>query len=184
MTKSPTIKAAKQTKTAAADRSAERMARGPLAVGAVAGRVTRPILGKRGLAEGDILGHWASVVGEVVARYAIPERVSFPRGRRDGGELVIRVASGPFAIQLQHDAPRVIERINAYFGYPAIARIKLMQAPLPVRRAARGVTLPPLSESEESALQSELVGITDPDLRASLERLGRSMRQRAKVQGS
>lgn len=150
-------------------------------MGGVAGRVTRPILGKRGLAEGDILGHWSSIVGETVARFAIPERVTFPRGQRDGGELIVRVASGPFATQMQHDAPRIIQRVNAYFGYPAIARIKLFQAPLPLPRKSRHVDLPPLDPVEESELQLSLESVTDPDLRASLERLGRAMRQRAKV---
>lgn len=155
-----------------------RISRGPLAVAAVAGRITRPILGKRGLAEGDILSRWATIVGPTLAAYALPEQVKFPRGRREDGELLVRVSNGSFATSLQHDAPIVIERINGYFGYAAIRSLKIVQAPLPLRRPKVRKEPPPLSEAEKIRLGSDVSSVTDPELRAALERLGAAIRRR------
>lgn len=159
------------------DPSAERR-RAMVAVGAVTDRLTRPLLGKQGLAEGALLAHWETIVGIDLAAFALPERVHFPRGRRDGGEVTVRVGSGPAAVQLQHDAPRVIERINGYFGYPAVARLKIVQAPLPVRRDPRPPDPPPLNGAEAASVARAVAAVADPDLRAALERLGHAVRRR------
>lgn len=175
----PTDSRPNRTRPGPATAPPERLARGPIAVGSVTGKVTRPILGKRGLAEGNLISHWEAIVGSAVAAHALPERIKFPRGRRENGELIVRVASGPFAMQLQHDAPVVIERINSYFGYPAVRTVKIFQAPLPLRRTRTRKPPPaPLSGREESELAHALEGVTDPGLRAALDRLGRSMRQK------
>lgn len=154
------------------------MARGPLAIGAVAAPLTRPLLGRRGLAEGDLIARWDSIVGPQMASYVLPEQVRFPKGRRDGGELTIRVPSGPFAVQIQHDAPALLQRINGYFGYPAIVRLKIIQAPLPIKRPAQEVRQRALRPSEVAEITATVADIPDDGLRAALERLGKSMRSR------
>lgn len=155
-----------------------RTARGLLAVSAFSDRVAKPLLGKRGLAEGDLVAHWEAIVGPTLAVYTLPEQLRFPRGKREDGELTVRVASGPFATQLQHDAPTVIARINGYFGYAAVKRLKLLQAPLPRPKPRSAPEPRPLSPQEEQDLEGMLKGVHDPDLRAALARLGRNMMRR------
>lgn len=162
------------------DPAAERKSR-MLAVGAVTDPLTRPLLGKHGLAEGNLLANWDAIVGPAVASMALPERVRFPKGRRDGGEVTVRVASGPVAVQIQHDTPRILERINGYFGYPAVGRLKIIQAPLPVRRPRRPAEPPPLKPDEARAVEQSVAEISDPGLRAALERLGQAVARRRKV---
>ena len=58
------------------------MARGPMAIGAVSAPLTRPLLGRRGLAEGDLIARWDSIVGPLMASYVLPEQVRFPKGQR------------------------------------------------------------------------------------------------------
>lgn len=122
---------------------------------------------------------WAAVVGEELARLSAPVKLSFgvpgtkESGARVNGTLQLRVAPGA-AIEFQHLEPVIVERINTFFGYRAVARLALRQGPLP-RRA-----LPPspprsLSPAESLSLANSLDGITDPDLRAALERLGRAV---------
>lgn len=159
--------------------AAQRTARGLLAVGAISGKVTRPVLGKRGLAEGDLVARWELIVGAAVAKLCVPERIRFPRGARDNGELVIRAASGPAATVLQHEKARVIERINGHFGYRAVKDLKIVQAPLPLRQRKPRPPPRPLDPAEERDLDALLAGVTDPDLRATLERLGRAIRGRS-----
>lgn len=151
-----------------------------LAVGALTDRLTRPLLGKHGLAEGNLIANWEAIVGPAVAALALPEKVRFPKGRRDGGELTVRVSSGPVAVQIQHDSPRVLERVNGYFGYPAIARLKIVQAPLPVRRPRRPPEPPPLRPADAKAVAEAVADIPNPELRAALERLGQAVARRRK----
>ena len=154
--------------------ASRRLARGPLAVGAVSDLVSRPILGKNGLAEGSLIANWAAIVGESVAKQTMPEQLRFSKGTRANGELLIRAASGPVALKLDHDRLFILDTINRYFGYQAVARIKIIQAPLPLPPRSSRVAPPrKLSHQEEEELNDLLDDVTDPELRAILDRLGR-----------
>lgn len=155
--------------------STERTSHGLKAVGVFSDRVSRPILGRHGLAEGDLLRNWETIVGTALARLSQPEGVRFRKGRRDGGELTIRAGNGAAATMLQHEAGLVLERINRFYGYAALDRMKIVQAPLPDRRQARAPKVRPLTVQEEQSLHEMVQGVTDPELRESLESLGRSM---------
>lgn len=158
----------------------KRTGHGLTAVGAISTKVTRPLLGKRGLAEGDLVRHWSAIVGPRLAAISQPERVLFRKDRRDDGELTVRVSSGPAATMLQHQAAQIIERVNRFYNYPALSRLKLVQAPLPSRKGAKGPTMRPLSVTEEHDLEAAVAKVSDPDLREALLSLGRSMQQRKK----
>ncbi len=142
-----------------------------------------PVAGKAlerfGFAYGELIANWASIVGEALAQGSSPERVRWPRGgegtggRGRGGTLVIAVEPG-MAIEVQHEAPRIVERINGYYGYEAIAALKIHQtrvkrtsAPPPERRQV------PAAEAER--LHRDLEAIADEPLKAALERLGRGV---------
>lgn len=132
-------------------------------------------LGKRGFGEGGLIAEWPAVVGEEIARHAAPLKLAFPRGQRREGTLTLRT-TGAFATELQHLAPQLLERINGYLGYGAIARLKIEQGRMPprarsaVREAAR------LAPAEELQLASALQRIADHDLRQALDALGRAVK--------
>lgn len=110
---------------------ANRLSRGPMTIASLTLRLTKPILGKRGFVGADILAHWSVIVGPELARFAVPMEVRYPRGRNAGATLVLKVANGSAATLLQMKAPAVIERVNRFFGYAAIAQIQSIQGPLP-----------------------------------------------------
>jgi hypothetical protein len=172
----------KQPRDSKKNQAERRPTQGLKAVGVFSERVAKPILGKRGLAEGDLLRHWTAIVGAHLAKLSQPEAIRFAKGRRDGGELTIRVGSGAAATLLQHQAALVIERVNSFFGYRALSRMKILQAPLPKRRQPQKPASVPLAPTEEQSLQATLQAVTDPDLRAALESLGRTMLERRKAQ--
>ena len=132
-------------------------------------------LGKRGFGEGGLIAEWPAVVGEDIARHAAPLKLAFPRGQRRDGTLTLR-ATGAFATELQHMAPQLLERINNYLGYGAIARLKIEQGRLPPRARAAMRQPVPLVPAEESQLASALQPIGDDDLRRALEGLGRAVK--------
>jgi hypothetical protein len=138
-------------------------------------RVLEPAARRRGLAEAKLLTDWPTVVGPMLATRCHPVRLS-ARLDGPGGLLVLHVA-GTAALELQHSEPQILERINGYFGYGAVGRLRLVQAPLP--RSKGGATPPPsreLSDAEATAIAQAVREIRDPDLRAALCVLGRTLK--------
>jgi hypothetical protein len=132
-------------------------------------------MGRRGFAEGGLVAHWPAVVGEEVARATAPLKLAFPRGERRGGTLTLRVASAR-ATEIQHLVPQIIERINGYLGYGAIARLKLEQGRLPRPRRPAMREPGPLQPAEQAALDAAVERIGDSDLRQALDALGRAVK--------
>ncbi|HEX9702323.1 MAG TPA: DciA family protein [Rhodospirillales bacterium] len=148
---------------------------GPRALAQSLGAVTRQVFGRRGLADGAILNDWHLIAGEHLARHSLPEKVTFPQGTRVGGRLQLRIDNGSMAMELMHLEPLLIERINGYFGFKAVAGLKIIQGPLPrseARRRAGGRALKP---AEERDLAESLMDVGDPELKQSLAALGRAV---------
>jgi hypothetical protein len=146
-----------------------------LSLAATLPRITRQVLGRHGLAEGGLVADWAAVVGETIADCSLPLRLSFSGSERRDGTLHVRVA-GALALELQHLEPQVLERINGYFGYRAVARLKLHQGPLPSgRRAER----PPARAIDDADIVRAVADVEDEGLRRALHGLGRSLRRAA-----
>jgi hypothetical protein len=139
------------------------------AVGVAVSKLTVPIIARRG---GGILvrlkAGWAAIVGPDWAE------VSWPTALGRDGVLKLRAASGA-ALELQHRAPLIIERINLFFGRAVVTRLALVQGPLPLASGAGRPVIPPLSEGEAAALDQRLSEVADPDLRAALAQLGRAV---------
>jgi hypothetical protein len=141
----------------------------------------KPAMRRRGFASTDLFIHWADIVGPVFAGWTSPERLSWPKRMEVGGEdgfepAVLTVAcEGARALLLQHEAPKLVERINATFGYGAVGRIRILQKPVERMQSPAAPRQRPLGPGEEQRLSRILDGIKDPDLRRSLEKLGRGV---------
>ena len=136
--------------------------------------IAKPILGTRGFAEVDILSSWEDMVGRDLAKGVIPEKLTFTANTRTNGTLHVRSAGGAFAMLFEHQKSRVIERINGFFGYPAVSAIKIRQGALklsaqnnPIKRS--------LSSKEEKELQARIASISDPELREQAYRIGKEI---------
>jgi hypothetical protein len=138
-------------------------------------KVTRRTLGRHGLAEGGLVSDWAAVVGETIAERSLPLRLSFTGGERREGTLHVRV-SGALALELQHLEPLILERINGYFGYRAVGRLRIHQGPVPDQRPAHRPSPAPPSPATEAEIGSLVSAVEDDSLRQALQGLGRSLR--------
>jgi hypothetical protein len=139
------------------------------AVGVAVSKLTVPIVARRG--DGVLVrlkAEWAAIVGPDWAE------VSWPSALGRDGVLKLRAAPGA-ALELQHRAPLIIERINLFFGRAAVTRLALVQGPLPLASGATRPVIPPMPEGEGKALDRRLSEIVDPDLRAALAQLGRAV---------
>ena len=148
-------------------------------LGTLVRRAIGPSFSRRGFARAEILTRWPEIVGAGLARHAFPERLIAPRGAA-GGTLRVRVEGG-FATELQHLEPEVIERINGYFGYRAVARLALVQGPVPLPAVAVRRTARPLDADEAAALDRALAATEDDRLRDSLAALGRGVIAKARA---
>ena len=143
------------------------------AVGPAVSRLAGPIVARHG---GGILARlkseWPAIVGTETAVVTWPQALS-----RDGA-LKLRVASAT-ALELQHRAPLLIEQLNLYLGRPGISRIALVQGPLPLAPTRAQAKPLPIDKSVAEAIESRVAEIPDPELRAALTRLGKSVASRA-----
>jgi len=131
---------------------------------------------KQGFASADIVTHWPAIVGAEIAAHAEPIRLNWPRQDGESGEpgtLVLRV-EGPAAIEIQHLSGVILERVNRFFGWRAVDRIALRQAPL-ARRAPKRRPAGPDAEAV-ARMAKNLPDIVDDDLRQALARLGAAIK--------
>lgn len=144
---------------------------GPRAIGSFVDKSTRTALVRRGFAQSDILAKWASIVGPNLANASSPERFVYKRGKNHEATLKIRVTPG-FAPEFQQFEPLIIERINSYFGYKAVARLSLIQAPIKKEKTFQKQQLPPPNKEQSAWLKTTLEEIEDEELRENLKAVG------------
>ena len=138
------------------------------------------VFARQGFASADIVTHWPEIVGPEIAAHAEPMQLKWPRAPRGGdeeagpGTLVLRV-EGPAAIEIQHLAGVIVERVNRFFGWRAVDRIALRQAPLARRPKARPASGP--SAEALARIAGTLPDVADESLRAALARLGAAIKQ-------
>ena len=142
------------------------------------GGVIEAALAARGLGEASLIADWAAIVGESVARYARPLQLQWPPrpSKRDPeapiapATLVLRV-DGAFALEAQHNAAIILERVNAHLGWRCVERIAFRQGPLPPLKTKRPA-LPAPSAGAEAEARRAASGIGDEALREALTRFG------------
>ncbi len=143
-------------------------------VAELVGATLDPLLRKRGLARAELISFWPEIVGEAYARATAPERIRWPR---DGGAATLFVRCDPaLALQFSYETDQVRERLNRYFGYPAVAGIRIVQRmvkqpPAATGREAAERELPPGMERRVAAVEGPLGD--------SLRALGRSVLSRS-----
>jgi hypothetical protein len=119
-----------------------------------------------GFVQSSVVTRWPEIVGPRYAEVSAPESIRFPAGKRAEGVLTLMV-DGAHAPMLQHVAPAIVERVNRFFGYPAVARVAIRQGAI-VRTAPRPA---PTVRPAPVELGESLRSIADPELRACLEGL-------------
>jgi hypothetical protein len=107
------------------------------AVGSFVPKLAAKSFEKYGFHSAEIMTAWPRVAGAEIAGFTAPERIKWPRGTAapdgtgamGGATLVLRVEPAR-ALDVEYRSAEIIDRINRYFGYRAVATIKLIQAPL------------------------------------------------------
>ena len=130
----------------------------------------------------DVLrARWREIAGEQLA--ARTEPVKVVKSRTGGATLELKV-DGPAAIQVQHQAPELLARVNLFLGDGQVTRLRIVQGrvkPPPAVAAeskaaqARRRRAQPLDAAEEAALEEGLAKAEEGPLKQVLRKLGREV---------
>jgi hypothetical protein len=149
----------------------------PLSV--LAGRAINDVFAKQGFASRELVTRWAEIAGAEIARHSQPLKIQWPRqveGRPpEPATLVLRV-EGPMALEIQHTSDVILQRVNRFFGWNAIGRLALRQAPL--SRPSRPKRPLPPDAGEVARVAATLDAVEDDDLRTALARLGAAIKRK------
>ena len=141
----------------------------------------------RGFAESRLLTRWEEIAGPRIAAMSRPVEVSYGRGGM--GATLVLLTTGPNAPVLEMEKDRLREKVNAVYGYNAIARIRVTQtAPVGFAEgqvafapAPAGKAKPALAPEIRARANASVEDVTDPGLRDALATLGANIISRSKV---
>jgi hypothetical protein len=88
--------------------------------------------------------------------------------------LILRV-EGPMALEIQHSSDAILQRVNRFFGWNAVGKIALRQAPLSRPKPPRAVKRPDAKAVAKVA--ETMAEVEDEALREALARLGASIKR-------
>lgn len=143
-----------------------------------------PVLRRRAGLSIDLVQSWAEIVGERLAERTRPEKIAWPRRAHEDDPFepatLIIACSGPAALHVQHETSEIIARANAFLGFNAIGRVRIVQKAVNLPRPHKRPAARALSEPERQRLAQLTDHIEDEGLRDSLERLGANVMARRK----
>jgi hypothetical protein len=156
--------------------------KGAFQIAEVANRLIDPVLARKAGINTALIGSWDEIAGADFADCTRPEKISWPRrnsemtgesGGVEPGVLTI-ACEGARALFLTHAQGELIQRINGFFGYPAIRQIRIVQKPVtPLHKLRRKPRA--LSASENARLATITGEIENENLKAALDKLGRAV---------
>jgi hypothetical protein len=157
-------------------KQAKKWRRGARQIADITNKVLEPVLARRTGMTMELLTAWPELAGSRYADVTLPEKLDWPKNHshEDAFEpaCLVIACEGTMALFLQHESGQLIERVNSFFGYPAINRIRIIQKPIVQSTKKRKRELPPLSKNDQVKLDEILDGIEDEKLKASLRKLG------------
>jgi hypothetical protein len=150
---------------------------GSRAIGDLMPEIGRTAFRRFGFVQSSVVTRWPEIVGASHARICSPEAIRFPPGEKAEGilQLVVVPAHAPL---IQQVIPEIIERVNRFFGYRAVARVKLRQGAVTPPPEGKPAAPPPSLKPIPLELGDSLRDIGDPELRTVLESLARSLADR------
>ncbi|KQQ91176.1 DciA family protein [Aureimonas sp. Leaf324] len=150
-------------------------------IGDLVSQLVEPVVARKAGMSLDLIGAWPEIVGPRLEEGCRPEKLVWPKGYGDETALpatLVIACEGAFALRLQHEVETILSRVNDYFGYRAVDRIKIVQRAVRQVRPNRKPAVGPLTASHRETIRDATARIESDALRRALERLGESVLRR------
>lgn len=145
---------------------------------ALLGGVFADAYAKQGFASRELVTRWAEIAGTQVAQFSEPLKIQWPRpvdGQpQQAATLILRV-EGPMALEIQHMSDIILEKVNRFFGWNAVGKLALRQAPL--SRASTSRKIKPIDPNAIARVAETLPEVEDEALKEALARLGAAIKR-------
>jgi len=159
--------------------AAKRTGGNAVAVGDLATKLLDPLLRRRAGMSIALVQSWDEIVGERLSTMSRPEKVAWPKRSNEDDPFqpatLIIACEAAAAMRIQHETGEIIGRVNAFLGFGAIGRIRIVQKQLIRHEKPQPPRVVPLSDGDAARIDRLVEGIEDDRLRASLVRLGRAI---------
>lgn len=161
------------------DDETPRVRRGARPLGDLIAALVDPIVAKKAGMTAALIQSWPEIAGVRLQEGCRPEKLIWPARRADGttaepATLVV-ACEGAFVLRLQHETHEVLARVNAFFGYPAVTKLRIVQKPILRLRANRKLPRVPLNGAQRRGIAEATARIESPRLRSALERYGEAV---------
>lgn len=141
--------------------------------------LTRDVFGKKNLLFGKMLSAWPHIAGPGLAEKTMPLDLKFSKKTGNNQATLHLAVQSAFALEFSYQKTLLIERLNVFFGYPAIKDIKIIQdSSLMDNKRAKKAKTRPLTIQEEKKIEVLIAEIQESDLQTALKNLGKAIMSR------
>ncbi|MET3559756.1 hypothetical protein ABID39_000433 [Bartonella japonica] len=138
-------------------------------------KILDPVLCKRTGLNVALIEHWLQIAGGDIGEHTIPLKIIWKRRANldetfQPATLVV-ACEGFAALKLMHKTDELLHRINVFFGYIAINRIKIEQRNISVLTNHLPMKLSP-NEKDKKRIKKMIEKVEDKNLQQSLYQLG------------
>ncbi len=145
---------------------------GPLSLTKDIIKVMQPAARRFGFPDARIFADWSMIMDTWMTNSSIP--VSIYRDKFSKEKTLLLLCSSSNALIIQHYHPQIIERINNYYGFSGIKKLRMKHGFLPVPPEPEKPR-PPLPPEQEEVLVSKIENVENDALRKALHALGRAI---------
>ncbi len=142
--------------------------------------LTKDILGKKSLLFGKMIAEWPHIAGADIAGKTTPLELKYAKKLDQKSQATLHLAvQSAYALEISYQKALLIERLNMFFGYPAIKDIKIVQQTNVMdNKAGAAAPVRPLTLQQEHVLDGIVAEIQENDLQTALKNLGKAILSR------
>ncbi|MCH8322883.1 MAG: DUF721 domain-containing protein [Proteobacteria bacterium] len=125
-----------------------------------------------GFAEDALIRGWREIAGEKLSRVAAPLRLTYGKEKGEKIAILHLLVEGAAALEVQHQIPILIEKINIFYGHNLISRITLIQGKPGQNKRPERVEKKPPDPAVVKQIETWTKAMKDSGLRETLISLG------------
>ncbi len=143
------------------------------------GQVMEPVMQRRSGMTVALLKAWGEIAGDEFRDTTKPERIDWPRRAHEEDPFepatLVVACDNSSAVFFQHEQAVILDRVNLFFGFEAVRRIRIVQKPVHQVKPAKEKQARSLSGTEEAELASRVSDIDNQTLKQTMMKLGRAV---------